>query len=59
LGRQQWNGNGGVVVLTSSKTVHSGYDSSTLQNDIALLRLPNPVEYTSEYPSHVSRMLCV
>lgn len=47
LGRQQWNGAGGVVVLTSAKTVHSDYNPSTLQNDIALLHLPNPVTYTS------------
>ena len=50
LGRLQWNGAGGLSIMTSDKTVHSGYNPSTLTNDIALLRLPNPVTFTSEYP---------
>jgi len=57
LGRLQWNGDGGVSVLTSQKIVHNSYNSQTLTNDIALLRLPSPVSFTSEYPAQVSLML--
>jgi len=59
LGRLQWNGSGGVSILTTDKTVNSGYDFSTLANDIAVLRLPNPVTYTSEYPAQVSSTVVV
>ncbi|XP_067007159.1 brachyurin [Anabrus simplex] len=34
---------GRVTVTTTSKIVHSGYSSSTLNNDIALVRLPSAV----------------
>jgi len=57
LGRLLWNGAGGVSILTSQKTVHSGFNPSTLANDVALLRLPSPVSFTSEYPAQVSLML--
>jgi hypothetical protein len=58
LGRIQWQGSGGVTILTSSKFVHPSYNPSTLANDVALLRLPSAVTLTSEYPSPVSLMLC-
>jgi D-arabinose 1-dehydrogenase-like Zn-dependent alcohol dehydrogenase len=59
-GRQAWQGSGGVSIMTSTKIVHGGYTPSTLANDIALLRLPTPLSYTSEYHSPVSLMLlCV
>ena len=57
LGRLQWNGAGGVSIMTSDKTVHSGYNPSTVANDIALLCLPSPVTYTSEYPAQISLTL--
>jgi len=56
LGRLEWNGAGGVVSLTSNKIVHSGYNPSTLVNDIAVLILPNPVTFSSEYPA---QFVCV
>jgi hypothetical protein len=59
LGRLQWNGVGGVTVLTTSKIVHPDYNPTTISNDVAVLRLPNPVEFTSEYPSPMSLELCV
>lgn len=42
---------GSVTVLTSSKVVHSGYNTQTLQNDIAVLKFPNPVTLGGEQPS--------
>jgi len=57
LGRLYWNGTDGVTELTSDKIVHDSFNPSTLANDIALLRLPTPVIYNSEYPSPVSFML--
>ena len=54
LGRLQWNGDGGLSIMTSNKTVHSGYNPSTLTNDVAVLRFPNPITFTSEYPAQVS-----
>jgi hypothetical protein len=60
LGRLQYNGVGGVSVASSTKIVHTGYNSATLANDIALIRLPAPVPETGEYPLPVSFMLlCV
>ena len=57
LGRLQWNGVGGISIMTSNKIVHPNFNPSTLANDIAILRLPTPVTYTSEYPSPVSLIL--
>ena len=37
--------------MTSDKTVHSGYNPSTVANDIAVLHFPSPVMYTGEYPA--------
>ena len=60
LGRLQWNGSGGVSVMSSVKIVHTSFNPTTLLNDIALIRLPSPVPETGEYPSPVSSMLlCV
>jgi len=60
LGRLYWNETDGVTERTSHKIVHPDFNPTTLANDIAILRLPIPVIYTSEYPSLVSLMLfCV
>ncbi|KAJ9580605.1 hypothetical protein L9F63_024220 [Diploptera punctata] len=37
---------GRVVVTSTTKVVHSGYSTSTLNNDIALVRLPSAVSLT-------------
>ena len=52
LGRVQWNGPGGVVVSATQRIEHPNYNSDTLINDIALLRIPF-VTLTSKYPSPV------
>jgi len=57
LGRLEWQGSGGDYQIAESKIVHSGYNPSTLANDVALLRLPTPLIFTSEYPSPVSLIL--
>ena len=59
LSRLFWSGTGGISQVTTNKIVHPNYDPSTISNDVALLRLPIPVTFTSEYPSPVSLMLCV
>ena len=59
LGRLQWSGTGGVVVMTSNTIVHPDYNPWTLANDVALLLIPS-VTMGGEYPSPVSLMLlCV
>ena len=37
-----------VTVRSTSYTVHPGWNSATLANDLALIRLPNPVTFTRE-----------
>jgi len=59
LGRRCWQESGGVVQVTSFKIVHPNYDPSIISNDVAVLRLPAPVTFTSEYPSPLSLRLCV
>ena len=52
MGRIQWQQAGdGVVVTAAQRIVHPSYIALILLNDIALLRLPNPVTFTSKYPS--------
>jgi len=53
LGRVQRLVAGGVVVNAAQRIVHPNYTSSNLANDIALLRLPNSITFTSKYPSPV------
>ena len=48
LGRLNRTESDGVTELTSDKIVHNSFNPSTLANDIAILRLPTPVTYTSE-----------
>ena len=57
LGCIRWQGPGCVLPIGTYKIVHSGYNPSTLANDVALLRLPTPLIFTSEYPSPVSLIL--
>jgi hypothetical protein len=57
LGRLQWQQNVGVAVNAAQRIAHASYNPSTLANDIALLRLPSAVAFTSEYPSQVSLTL--
>jgi len=59
LGRIQWQASGGVVVTAAQRIGHPNYNPSTLANDIALLRLPNNVPFTSKYPSPVSTCVVV
>ena len=59
LGRIQWNETGGHVATAAQRIGHPNYNTSTLQNDIALLCLTNPVNLTSKYPSPVSTYLVV
>jgi hypothetical protein len=40
---------GSLVLATTYSIVHSGYNTSTVDNDIALVRLPTPVTFSSEY----------
>ena len=40
---------GRVTVQSTSKIVHSSYNSQTLANDIALVRLPSAVSLSSKY----------
>jgi hypothetical protein len=39
---------GSVVVTSRSSIVHSQYDSNTINNDIAVVRLPSAVSLTSK-----------
>jgi len=59
LGRIQWQASGGVVVNAVQRIAHPNYTASTLANDIALLRLPNPVSISSKYSSPVSTYVAV
>jgi secreted trypsin-like serine protease len=47
LGRIQWQASGGVAVNAAQRIGHPNFNSRTLANDIALLRLPNPVASTN------------
>ena len=54
LGRIQWQATGvGVVVVAAERIAHPNYNPITQANDIALLRLPNPVPINSKYFSPV------
>jgi len=46
LGRINRQAAGGVVVVAAQRIGHPNYNPSTIANDIALLRLPNPVTFT-------------
>ena len=59
LGRIQWQGSGGVVVAATQWIGHPDFNSVTLANDIALLRLANPVTFTSKCPSPVLNYVVV
>lgn len=37
-----------LTVASDRAIVHEGYSSNTLNNDIALVRLPDPILYTSK-----------
>lgn len=38
-----------VAVTTSTYTLHPGWDSATLADDLALIRLPSPVTLTRKF----------
>jgi hypothetical protein len=38
---------GGVKVITKNKIVHADYDANTVNNDVALLKLDQPVKFNS------------
>ena len=54
MGSNQWNkpGAGSLVLSSAVAIVHGQYDSDNVKNDIALIRLPTPVNFTCEY-SHI------
>lgn len=37
---------GRLIVRTTSAIVHPGYNSNNLNNDIALIQLPSPIEFS-------------
>ena len=41
--------NGYVLQTSSDSVVHDGYNSVTINNDIALIKLPRPVEFSRKY----------
>jgi hypothetical protein len=51
LGANRYDGSesGSLITQSTSSIVHSQYNPSTINNDIAVVRLPSPVSYTSEY----------
>ena len=40
---------GSLTVITATTIVHSQYDPITINNDIAVVRLPSAVTFNSEY----------
>jgi hypothetical protein len=51
LGTNQFDGtdDGGLVLNATTTIVHELFNSSTFDNDIALIQLPTPVKFTGEY----------
>jgi hypothetical protein len=51
LGTNQFDGrdDGSLLLNATTTIVHEQFNSSTFNNDIALIQLPKPVNFTSEY----------
>jgi len=59
LGCIQWQGSNCVSRTAAQRIGHPNYTASNLANDIALLRIQNPVPINGKYPSQVSTYIAV